>query len=42
LATRSALELLVKCASRQRPGDTITFEDRLYGKSKLSLKEQLN
>lgn len=36
------LELLVKCAHGSAQEIPITFEDRLYGQSKLSLKEQLN
>jgi len=36
------LELMVKCGCRQVYEIPIHFQDRLYGESKLSLKEQLN
>lgn len=36
------LELLVKCGCRRVAEVPITFQDRLHGESKLTLKEQLN
>lgn len=36
------LELLVKCGCRRVSEVPITFQDRLHGESKLTLKEQLN
>jgi dolichol-phosphate mannosyltransferase len=37
-----ALELIVKCGCKRVDEVPIRFEDRAYGQSKLSLREQMN